>query len=230
MKNRKLFLLSFLTVFLASFYIIFLPKEGECGQIYTVNNINFAGKVLPLSPIWHKIKQKKVVLNIMTYATKKVYLKSITANGIIYFRLKWHDPHPVLKIKSPNQFVDGAAVAFPLSPVKGYLPPICMGGSGPKNEVDIWHWRANFKKGYAENLISGGMGTVTISRDKFLRQAAGWKDGYWYVEFSRPLNDRNGAMLALNKVYYIALGVWNGFDHERAMKKSVSYWFPIKIN
>ena len=166
----------------------------------------------------------------MTYATKKAYLKAMTVNGSIYFRLKWYDPHPVFKIISPNRFVDGAAVAFPLSQVKGYLPPICMGGSGSKNEVDIWHWRANFKKGYAENLISGGMGTNTISPDKFLHQDAKWKDGYWYVEFSRPLSDGSGTMLKRGKVYYIALGVWNGFDHERAMKKSVSYWFPVKIN
>ncbi|MHB1546663.1 MAG: ethylbenzene dehydrogenase-related protein [bacterium] len=169
-------------------------------------------------------------LRILTENTKRLSPVLINAEDSLYFRLKWNDANPVFRIKSPNQFVDGAAVAFPLSPVKGYLPPICMGGSGLKNEVDIWHWRANFKKGYAENLLSGGMGTITISPDKFLRQAAKWKNGYWYVEFSRPLNDRNGAMLARDKVYYTALGVWNGFDRERAMKKSVSYWFPIKIN
>ena len=105
-----------------------------------------------------------------------------------------------------------------------------MGGSGPKNEVNIWHWRANFKNGYAENLVSGGMGTLTVSPDPSLRQEAKWKNGYWNVEFSRPLNDKNGAMLKRGNVYYTAVGVWDGSDHERAMKKSVSYWFPIKIN
>lgn len=230
MKNRKLFLLSFLTVFLVSFYIMFLPKEAQCGQIYAVNNINFAGRVLPMSAVWRKAAQKAVPLNIMTYAVKKAYFKAVVVRGRIYFKLKWRDSSPVFKIKSPDMFADGAAVAFPLSPVKGYLPPICMGGSGPKNEVNIWHWRANFKNGYAENLVSGGMGTLTVSPDPSLRQEAKWKNGYWNVEFSRPLNDKNGAMLKRGNVYYTAVGVWDGSDHERAMKKSVSYWFPIKIN
>lgn len=230
MKNRKLFLLSFLTVLLASFYIMFLPKEARCGQVYPVQNINFAGRILPLSAVWHKVSQKVVPLNIMTYAVKKAYLKAMVVNGRLYFRLKWYDPSPVFKMKAPNMFADGSAIAFPLSPVKGYLPPICMGGSGPKNEVNIWHWRANFNKGYAENLVSGGMGTLTISADPSLHQIAKWKKGYWYVEFSRPLKDRNGAMFKRGMVYYVAVGIWDGLDHERAMKKSVSYWFPIKIN
>jgi DMSO reductase family type II enzyme heme b subunit len=230
MKNRKLFLLSFLTVLFASFYILSLPKKAICGQVYAVKSINFAGRVLPLSAVWRQVAQKPVPLNIMTYAVKKAYFKAMVVHGRVYFRLKWYDRSPVFKIKSPNMFADGAAIAFPLSPVKGYLPPICMGGSGLKNEVNIWHWRANFKGGYAENLVSGGMGTLTVLSDPSLHQDAKWKNGYWYVEFSRPLRDRNGAMLKRGTVYYAAAGVWDGADRERAMKKSVSYWFPIKIN
>lgn len=231
MKNRSIIYGIFLTVFFVSFHVIFFPKDAKCTQIYSAKRINFdINKIKPLSNVWHRISSKKVNLNIMAYATKAAYLKAIVANNDIIFRLKWYDPRPVFKIKSPNQFVDGAAIAFPLSPVKGFLPPICMGGSGLKNEVNIWHFRANFINGYAENLISGGTGTLTISADPLLHQIAKWKNGYWYVEFFRPLKDKNGVMLNRSKIYYIAVGVWNGFDRERAMKKSVSYWFPIKIN
>ena len=103
MKNRNFFYFLFLIFFMTSFYIFFLSKEAKAGQIYAVNGINFTGRVLPLSAVWHKIKQKTVPLNIMTYATKKAYLKAMTVNGSIYFRLKWYDPHPVFKIISPKE-------------------------------------------------------------------------------------------------------------------------------
>ncbi len=192
-----------------------------------VVKLNCSCSISPLSAKWDKAPSIVVALNIQSYSVKKVQLKAILTNDRLYIRLKWKDKTKNDKIYGPDQFYDGCALSFPVKHKKGYAPSVCMGQIG--GEVDIWHWRANMKDSRAENLVAGGPGTLTRSPDRFLHQKAVWKDGYWYVEFYKPLKDDYSVTLKPGNTYLVSVAVWDGSDRERAMMKAVSNWIRIKV-
>ncbi len=229
MQARKSLTLSAVLAVIAAISFILLSAASHAGLMPSLKviKVQTSKKITPLSDVWNKAPSITLPLNIQLYSVKKVQLKGIIAGNTLYIRLKWYDPTKNDMILGPNQFLDGCAVSFPVKKQKGYAPSICMGQIG--NEVDIWHWRANMKDSYASNLIAGGPGTLTSFEDKNLHQEAVWKNGKWYVMFYKPLNDEKSVAFSSGKSYYMAVAVWNGSDHERAMMKSVSNWLEVKI-
>lgn len=226
-SNHKIGVVIFSILAAAAVILYFgVQSNADLMPYLKVVKINKNVQIHPLSKVWGNAPSITVPLNIQNYSIKKVQLKAIISGKYVYIRLKWFDPTKNDKIYGPDQFYDGCAVSFPVKKQKGYAPSVCMGQIG--NEVNIWHWRANMKNHYAANLIAGGAGTLTEDQDPSLHQDAVWSDGKWYVEFYKPLNDTNSVSFMPNKKYYMAIAVWDGSDHERAMMKSVSNWLEVK--
>ncbi len=224
----KRFLIGVISSFFG--FVLLFPMASANADLMPylkVVNISTNAIISPLSKVWNSVPTVTVPLNIQNYSIKQVQLKAIITGKYFFIRLKWFDPTKNDKIYGQDQFYDGCAISFPAKMKKGYTPNICMGQIG--NEVNIWHWRANMKDHFAANLIAGGSGTLTEIGDPNLHQISIWKDGYWYVEFYKPLNDTRSVTFKPNMKYYMAVAIWNGSDHERAMMKSVSNWLEVKI-
>ena len=221
---RKYVVLAIIIAFTIGFS---MSSFADLMPFLKVEKLNYKGHITPTSNVWSKVPYMTVPLNIQMYSIKKVKVQAVISDGYMYIRLVWFDPTKNDQINGADQFYDGCAVSFPIKKVKGYAPNICMGQVG--NEVNIWHWRANMKDHLAANLIAGGIGTLTEDKDPNLHQDAVWRNGRWYVEFYKPLKDDKSVVFRSGNKYYMAIAIWNGSDHERAMMKSVSNWFKVKI-
>ena len=145
----------------------------------------------------------------------------------IFFRLVWEDDSLDAKIADINQFVDAAAVLFPVAPD---APLIGMGTAG--KPVNAWFWRPDWER--PKNVAAEGMGTTQRREDPALASKARHTRGRWDVVLSRSFNGtaspEGTVPLAPGTVSKVAFAVWQGANQERAGVKAFSPdWQELQI-
>jgi DMSO reductase family type II enzyme heme b subunit len=145
----------------------------------------------------------------------------------IFFRLRWEDASADGKIADINQFVDAAAVLFP---VVEDAPLLGMGTRG--KPVNAWFWRADWER--PKNVAAEGMGTTERRDDPALAASARHTRGRWDVIFSRSLNGEGSpagtVTFAPGDVGKVAFAIWQGGNQERAGIKAFSPdWQELRI-
>lgn len=140
-------------------------------------------------------------------------------NGeVIAVRLSWtSEQHATLK--DLNQFVDGAAVLFPLSEAAN---AVTMGGKGAP--VNGWYWKANHPVD-PYDVIAEGFGSSERRAGKLshLASRAVYADGAWTVVLHRPLSlGRDHVEFVPGRASKIAFALWDGGNRERSGRKSFS--------
>ena len=134
-------------------------------------------------------------------------------------RLSWpsekHD-----EIIDLDQFVDGVAVMFPLTP---NASAVTMGSKG--NPVNAWYWKANLD-GVAFEVLAEGYGTSARQHGEGKSQivsGAVHREGRWYVVLSRPMDiGSERARFTPGTPAKMAFCVWDGGNRERSGRKSFS--------
>ena len=145
----------------------------------------------------------------------------------IFFRMVWEDDSANGKIGDIDQFVDAAAVLFPVDPE---APLIGMGVKG--KPVNAWFWRADWER--PRNIAAEGMGSTQRREDAALASKARHLRGRWNVVISRSLNG-NGAPegtveLAPGATSKVAFAIWQGANQERAGIKAFSPdWQALQV-
>ncbi len=145
----------------------------------------------------------------------------------IFFRLVWDDGFADDKINDINQFVDAAAVMFPLVPE---APLIGMGTTG--QPVNTWHWRADWAE--PKNVLTEGMGSTLSRDDPALAAQARHARGQWSVVIGRSLSVKGAptgtAPLAPGDTTKVAFAIWQGSNQERAgIKAFTPDWLELQI-
>lgn len=199
----------------------------------------------PASPAWRRARAEKLVmspapLDIQTteyvrvswkgrpYGTVTSMQVSALHNGRdIFFRLVWQDDSVNREIADINQFVDAAAVMFPMVPD---APLIGMGTTG--KAVNAWFWRADWER--PQNLATEGMGTSQRREDPALASQARHTRGRWDLVLSRSLDMKGAppgtAVLAPGATAKVAFAVWQGANQERAGIKAFSLdWQELQV-
>ncbi|MGR9092813.1 MAG: ethylbenzene dehydrogenase-related protein [Gammaproteobacteria bacterium] len=148
-------------------------------------------------------------------------------NGLdIAIRLSWasgkHD-----KIVDLDEFVDGAAVMFPLT---DKASAITMGSAS--DPVNAWYWKAN-RESRAFDVVARGYGTSgRSSSDKYpIMSASLHTDGRWHLVLTRSLvSTAERARFAPGVDARMAFAVWDGGNRERSGRKSFSGDFvPVPV-
>ena len=193
----------------------------------------------PTSPIWKKAPAADVLLRPLWFKegyVDRVRVRSLHNGKEIAFLLEWDDPAMNADAQRTEDFRDGAAVQFPITPVQLHgaghpEPPYLMGDAeGP---VNIWQWKADWERNgrvSVENLAAAGFGTLTTQRSQNVKGKGVWRGGKWRVAFSRALaGGGEAAEFVPGKAMPVAFAVWNGAISQRDGEKSVSTWAFLKI-
>jgi len=193
----------------------------------------------PTSPIWKKAPAIDVLLRPLWFKegyVERVSVRSLHNGREIAFLLEWDDPAMNADAQRTEDFRDGAAVQFPITPVQLHgaghpEPPYLMGDAqGP---VNIWQWKADWERNgrvSVENLAAAGFGTLTTQRSQNVKGKGVWRGGKWRVAFSRAMaGGGEAAEFAPGKAMPIAFAIWNGAISQRDGEKSVSTWAFLKI-
>lgn len=133
-------------------------------------------------------------------------------------RLSWvSDRHD--RIADLDEFVDGAAVMFPLT---AHASAVTMGS--PSDPVNAWYWKGNLAD-TAFDVVATGYGTSGRHRDpgRPIRCAAVHVDGGWQVVLCRTLEAVAGRVgFVPGGEAAMAFAVWDGGNRERSGRKSFS--------
>ena len=85
-----------------------------------------------------------------------------------------------------------------------------------------------------EDLTAGGFGTLTSQpADQQNVQGHGeWSDGQWRTIFSRRLTsgEATDISFAMERIYSVAVAVWDGAQAERNGQKSTSQWMSLRLD
>ena len=193
----------------------------------------------PASPAWKRARATDVLLRPLWLKegyVDRVRVRSLHNGREIAFLLEWEDPAMNAAVQRTEDFRDGAAIQFPITPVQlpgaGHPEPAYLMGDA-QGPVNIWQWKADWEKngrGPVENLAASGFGTLTAQRSQSVRGKGLWNDGKWRVAFSRAMaGGGEVAEFTPGKVMPIAFSVWNGAMSQVDGEKSVSTWSYLKI-
>ncbi|MBA3034627.1 MAG: chlorate reductase subunit gamma [Gammaproteobacteria bacterium] len=189
---------------------------------------------MPDAAIWKKAPATQVNLQpafpghgsiVGIPATTQLVAQAVRTGDRIFIKLVWSDSTVNTEIKDTAQFVDGAAVQFP---VNGKATTISFMGDA-QNPVNVWHWRAD---GRTENLMARGFGTAMAVPFEGLRSASVRTDSGWAVVLTRPLRVKKneGASLQNRKTVPIAFAAWDGANQERDGLKAVTLeWWQLQF-
>jgi len=134
----------------------------------------------------------------------------------IFVRLNWaSDKHD--KIVDLDEFVDGAAVMFP---VTKNASAFTMGSE--KDPVNAWYWKAN-RESRAFDVVAQGYGTSRrTSSDKHpITSAAVHRDGRWALVLTRSMHAKDArAQFKPGGETGMAFVAWDGGNRERSGRKS----------
>jgi len=111
-------------------------------------------------------------------------VKAIHDGISIAFRMEWNDTSANGEVFEPEDFGDRAAIMLNAN-------RICQMG-GPNNPTNMWFWNAADKTqgayGSVQNLIAGGLGTVTHTNgDDNIQVVSSHTGSQWQLVMSRPL-------------------------------------------
>lgn len=151
-------------------------------------------------------------------SVNNVKVSAIHNGKVLAIRLAWKSAQHA-SIKDLNEFVDGAAVLFPLSRTAN---AVTMGQKGAP--VNAWYWKANHPEEpydvYAEGFGSSERRAAAASG---LTARATYADGIWAVVLQRPLAAKSDyVQFTPGKSSRIALAVWDGGNRERSGRKAFS--------
>lgn len=140
--------------------------------------------------------------------------------------LSWlSDKHD--KIVDLDEFVDGAAVMFPLTK---NASAFTMGSE--TDPVNAWYWKAN-RESRAFDVVAQGYGTSRrTSSDKHpIMSASVHSKGRWHLVLVRSIAAKPGrAQFTPGEDTRMAFAVWDGGNQERSGRKSFSGDFvPVPI-
>lgn len=152
-------------------------------------------------------------------SVERIHVQAVRSDGQFYVRLQWADPTHNVSAGAPRQFVDAAAVQFPVD--TSSRPPIAMGGRD--NRVNVWYWSGD---GGTQELLAGGAGSTTPFPAPSVGANATYADGTWTVVYTRDVASAsaNRTDLGSTDTLDVAFAVWNGGNGERAGRKAVSEW------
>ena len=188
----------------------------------------------PEAAIWKKAPATQVALQpafpghgsiVGTPVTEHLTAQAVRAGDRLFVKLAWSDRTANTAIKDTAQFVDGAAVQFPVNGKASTTP--FMGDA--KSPVNVWHWRAD---GHTENLVAKGFGTSTAVHFEGLKSAAVRTDSGWAVVLTRPLKVKpnEGVSLQGRASIPVAFAAWDGDNQERDGLKAVTLeWWQLKF-
>jgi DMSO reductase family type II enzyme heme b subunit len=154
----------------------------------------------------------------------KLWVRAATNGKTISIQLTWRDGSEDASIRDLDDFVDAAAVLFPLT---AEANAVTMGDAD--NPVNSWFWKADQTRPF--DVLAHGFGTSRRrpAADSGLKTAARHRDGQWHVVFQRPLR---GKLLSSEHVKFapgssstevkMSFAVWDGGNAERAGQKSIS--------
>jgi DMSO reductase family type II enzyme heme b subunit len=165
-----------------------------------------------------------------------VQVRALENGSQIAFLVAWAD-------STKNDYVrdlpsDAAAIELPLDPTR--LPYQCMGQADSR--VNIWQWKAALQAeaeasagaipfNGTRNLTSNGIGRAVDTDGLHPTGTGTWRDGRWYVVYSRGLADAGPgtAPLLTGTATIAAFAVWDGGKGETRAMKAVSTWTPVNI-
>lgn len=188
----------------------------------------------PQAAVWKKAPATQVTLQtafpghisiVGTAGTQKLTAQAVRTSGRLFVKLAWSDRTANTAAKDTDQFLDGAAVQFPLNGQAATLP--FMGDA--TNAVNVWHWRAD---GRTLNLLAKGFGTSTPVPTEGLRSASARTRDGWEVVLSRPLRVKaeEGADLLGRRTMPIAFAAWDGENQERdGLKAVTTEWWLLRF-
>ena len=199
----------------------------------------------PAAAVWRLARPSKVVLSPTPldmqpteyvrvswkgrpYGTAPSMRVSALHNGReLFFRLVWQDKSANGKIADINQFVDAAAVIFPVAPD---APLIGMGVEG--KPVNAWFWRADWER--PKNVAAEGMGTTKRRDDPALVSKSQHTRGRWQVVLSRSFSGKGApegtVALKPGATSKVAFAFWQGSNQERAGIKAFSPdWQELQV-
>jgi complex iron-sulfur molybdoenzyme family reductase subunit gamma len=190
----------------------------------------------PLNPAWLKqapatvatYPQVSVPPAAVATGASTIKVRAQYSAKAIALHLEWTDGKPA-KERAVGEFADGAAVQWPLRYGPGMaLPYIGMGHGGAP--VALWFWRAD---GSVETLAAEGFGTLTTQATDGVKARGVWKDGKWYVVFTRTLaaagEHRVSLVPAKLGLVPVAFATWNGEAAERNGLKRLSAWRVLRF-
>jgi len=153
---------------------------------------------------------------------------SAAHNGqVLAVRLTWEsEPHTA--IRDLDQFVDGAAVLFPMSPE---AEAITMGKAGAP--VNAWFWRANHSDTPFDVVAEGfGSSERRSGLTSHLASKAIHDGVRWALVLQRPFSaGKDYVTFAPGKETRIAFAVWDGGNKERSGRKAISgEFFPLLMD
>lgn len=137
----------------------------------------------------------------------------------IWIWMNWKDPHRDDQLETADDFVDKAAVMFPLVPGASVMT---MGSK--RAPINVWFWRAHRKAPY--DVLAQGMGTTERrSPDRSSLQCrANYSGNRWTVVFQRLLkvDGEDFVNLRDESLREVAFAVWAGSNRERGPLKAFS--------
>jgi DMSO reductase family type II enzyme heme b subunit len=155
----------------------------------------------------------------------EVTVKAAHNQKSVYFRLEWQDDSEDDGIRNTDQFVDAAAVLFPIA---DDAPLQSMGS--PQQPVNAWFWRPDLDSPYS--VIAVGTGTSRRTSDPALGARGSFAAGRWSVVLRRSFQaDSQYVPLAPGDTRKVAFAVWQGANQERGgLKAATLEWQPLEID
>jgi DMSO reductase family type II enzyme heme b subunit len=99
----------------------------------------------PQAPEWNQSRSVYVALTPLWWTDERIeglLVQALHNEKEVAFRLSWIDASDDTRAVRQDEFRDGVAIQFSLSPD----PPFYMGSAGPKGGVNIWYWKADHQK------------------------------------------------------------------------------------
>lgn len=129
------------------------------------------------------------------------------------------------------QYRDAVAVQFPVQLGDGPQKPHFFQGD-TSNPVYVWYWHSDGDKVEEQN----GRGfdrplTVQPEANQQTRSQATWQDGRWRVVLWRPLTtpDNDDLQIAAGRNIPLAFSVWDGYNGEVGLQRSLSTWIFLQL-
>lgn len=188
----------------------------------------------PTAPAWDDASTETVTLssapsqvpNANDTSIDRANVKAAHTQNRLFVRVSWSDATRDGNVTpsgydTPHINSYGDAVAVQLPANVSQQPGIAMGS--PQAMVNVWWWNGAMGD---QELLAAGPGTTTPFDRTTVTTNATYRDGRWYVVFSRDLTAEEGnrASITMERDVPIAFAVWNGSNTERAGQKAVSEW------
>lgn len=151
-------------------------------------------------------------------AVEEVRASCIHDGTTVAIRLSWEDASRDTVIEDTDEYVDKAAVAFPIEPGASIMT---MGSE--RAPINAWYWRADRTQPY--DVIGRGFAR-TERRDpgqSGLQSTAQYSEDTWSVVFTRTMGADGDEFADLADLPTgISFAVWEGSNRERGPLKAYS--------